>query len=92
MGSAIARALGTWAVRVPIPMPALQAGAFLGELAGSLTRRAPFFSREKFREITAGDWTVSSRKIRTELGWTHATPLEEGVRATAAWYREAGWV
>jgi len=35
---------------------------------------------------------LSSRKIRMELGWTHATPLEDGVRATAAWYREAGWV
>jgi len=92
MGSAIARAMGTWAVRVPIPTPVLQAGALLGELAGSLTHRAPFFSREKFREITAGDWIVSSRKIRDELGWTHATPLEDGVRATAAWYREAGWV
>ena len=92
MGSAIAHAMGTWAVRVPIPMPALQAGAFLGELMGSLTRRTPFFSREKFREITAGDWIVSSRKIRTELGWTHATPLADGVRVTAAWYREAGWV
>jgi len=92
MGSAIARAMGTWAVSVPIPMPLLQAGALLGEVAGFLTRRAPFFSREKFREIAAGDWVVSSRRIRVELGWTPATPLEEGVRATAAWYREAGWV
>ncbi|HEY2924009.1 MAG TPA: NAD-dependent epimerase/dehydratase family protein [Candidatus Eisenbacteria bacterium] len=92
MGGAIARAMGTWAVRVPIPTLLLQAGALAGELAGALLRRAPFFSREKFREITAGDWIVSSRKIREQLGWSPATSIEEGVRATAVWYREAGWV
>ena len=92
MGDAIARALGTWAVRVPIPAVMLQAGALAGEFAGAMTRRAPFFSRDKFREITAGAWIVSSRKIRDQLGWAPAAPLEECVRATAGWYREAGWV
>ncbi len=92
MGDAIVRAMGTWAVRVKIPTAALQGGAWVGEIMGALTRRAPFFSREKVREITAGDWIVSSEKIRRELGWTPETSLEEGVRLTAAWYRETGWV
>lgn len=92
MGSTILRAMGTWAIRVPIPRIALQAGALAGEALGVLTRRAPFFSREKFREITAGEWIVSSAKIRAHLGWAPEVPLEEGVRRTAAWYREAGWV
>lgn len=92
MGSLIQRAMGTWAVRLPIPALLLQAGALAGELAGAVTRRTPFFSREKFREITAGAWIVSSRKIREQLGWAPQMPLEPGLRATAAWYREAGWV
>jgi len=92
MGDLIERAMGTWAWRLPIPAFALQAGALAGELVGAATGKAPFFSREKFREITAGAWIVSSQKIREELGWTPATPLEHGVRATALWYREAGWV
>ena len=92
MGGLIQRAMGTWAVRLPIPPFLLQAGALAGELAGAVTRRAPFFSREKFREITAGAWIVSSRKIREQLGWAPQMPLEHGVRATAAWYREAGWI
>jgi len=92
MGDAIARAVGTWAMRVPIPAVLLQAGALAGEFLGAMTRRAPFFSREKFREITAGAWIVSSRKIRDQLGWAPGASLEESVRATAVWYREAGWV
>jgi nucleoside-diphosphate-sugar epimerase len=92
MGEAIVRAMGTWAIRVRIPLVALQVGAFVGEIAGAATRSAPFFSREKFREITAGEWIVSSAKIRSRLGWAPAISLDEGVRLTAAWYREAGWV
>lgn len=92
VGQAIEGALGTWAVPLPIPAFLLQAGALAGEFAGAITRRAPFFSREKFREITAGAWLVSSRKIRDQLGWASATTLEQGTLATAAWYREAGWV
>jgi nucleoside-diphosphate-sugar epimerase len=92
MGEAIARAMGTWAVRVRVPRILLLGGALAGEMVGAVTRRAPFFSREKFREITAGSWIVSSRKIREHLGFSALTPLEEGVRATARWYREAGWV
>jgi nucleoside-diphosphate-sugar epimerase len=92
MGDAITRAMGTWAVPLPIPAVLLEVAALAGEFAGAITRRAPFFSREKFREITAGAWIVSSRKIRDQLGWAPVAPLEESVRATAGWYREAGWV
>ena len=92
VGSAIARAMGTWAVRVPVPTLLLQMGALAGEVAGVLTRRDPFFSREKFREITEGDWIISARKIKEQLGWSPATSLEDGARVTAGWYREAGWV
>ncbi|MBI4363959.1 MAG: NAD-dependent epimerase/dehydratase family protein [Candidatus Latescibacteria bacterium] len=92
MGNAIVRAMKTWAIRVRIPVAALLAGALLGEMVGAVTRRAPYFSRDKFREITAGEWLVSSAKIRSQLGWTPEVSLEEGARLTAAWYREAGWV
>ena len=91
-GAGIARALGTWAVPVSIPGFVLQAAGLAGELAGALTRRPPFLSREKIQEITTGDWILSSQRIRSELGWSPATSLEQGLRETARWYREAGWV
>ncbi|HYR52048.1 MAG TPA: NAD-dependent epimerase/dehydratase family protein [Candidatus Dormibacteraeota bacterium] len=91
-GDEIARALGTWAVPVFLPGFVLHAGGLAGELAGALTRRPPFLSREKIREITTGDWILSSQRIRSELGWSPATSLEQGLRETARWYREAGWV
>lgn len=92
MGDLIERAIGTWAIRFRVPSLLLQTGALAGEAIGSLTGRTAFFSRAKLREITAGPWIVSSRRIREELSWSPATPLETGVHVTARWYREVGWV
>jgi len=91
-GDRVARAMGSWAVPVSIPGFVLQAGGLAGELVGALTRRPPFLSREKIQEIMSGDWILSSQRIRSELGWSPATSLDQGLRETARWYREAGWV
>jgi nucleoside-diphosphate-sugar epimerase len=92
IGRQVKRALGTWAIRFEPPGWLLTAGAFAAETVGALTNRPPILSREKLREIRAGHWIVSSEKARTLLDWTPRLPLEEGLRQTAAWYREAGWV
>jgi nucleoside-diphosphate-sugar epimerase len=70
----------------------LAAGAFAAEGWGAVIGRPPFLSREKLREISAGDWLCSSAKIRSALDWAPEVPLDEGIRRTVAWYREAGWV
>jgi nucleoside-diphosphate-sugar epimerase len=92
LGECVRGALGTWAWTLRPPWPLLQSLAFANEVVSALSGRAPIVSREKLREITAGDWICSSAKIRAQLGWTPEVPLDEGVRKTAAWYREVGWV
>lgn len=92
MGRLAKRAMGTWAVRFEPPGWLLTVGALAGEAVAALTARPAFLSRQKIREITAGDWICTSGKIRSRLGWTPQIPLEAGLAGTAAWYREAGWV
>ena len=92
LGECVKRTMGAWTVTVRPPRILLQAGALVGESWGALFNRPPLLSREKLREIAAGDWICSSAKIRSQLGWTPQVPLAEGVKRTAAWYREAGWV
>jgi nucleoside-diphosphate-sugar epimerase len=84
--------MGVKAMALTPPGWLLQAGALGGELWGMILRRPPLLSREKIKEITAGDWICSSAKIRAELKWAPEVPLQEGIRRTAAWYREVGWV
>ena len=92
MGNAAKLALGTWAVRFEPPAWLLALGALGGEAIGAMTNRPPLLSRQKLREIQAGDWICSSAKIRSHLGWAPEMPLAAGFRQTAAWYREAGWL
>jgi nucleoside-diphosphate-sugar epimerase len=74
------------------PRFVLGAAAVAGELWGALRGKPPLLSREKLREITAGDWICSSSKIRTQLGWEPEIRLEQGIRETAAWYRQQRWM
>jgi nucleoside-diphosphate-sugar epimerase len=92
LGACVERAMETWAVAVRLPKLLLEGLALASEMWGALLNRAPFLTRAKFREITMGDWICSSAKIRAQLGWDPRITLEEGIRATAAWYREARWV
>jgi nucleoside-diphosphate-sugar epimerase len=91
-GRCVVQAMGVKAMALTPPGWLLQAGALGGELWGMILRRPPLLSREKIKEITAGDWICSSAKIRAELKWAPEVPLQEGIRRTAAWYREVGWV
>jgi len=93
MGECIRRSLGSpWALTVRPPGFVLQTGALVAELVGLATGSPPLLSREKLREITAGDWLCSSAKIRSQLGWAPQVGLEEGIARTTAWYREARWI
>ncbi len=92
LGASIREALRTWTVRVSIPHWALMAIAFGAEGWARAAGQAPLLTREKLREIAAGDWLCSSAKIRDRLGWAPQVGLREGIQATADWYREAGWL
>jgi nucleoside-diphosphate-sugar epimerase len=46
-------------------------------------RRVDFFTKSRAFDIT---------RARRELGYSPAVPLDEGIRRTLAWYRDAGWI
>jgi nucleoside-diphosphate-sugar epimerase len=93
LGLMIGRAVGRQNVRV------LHAPWFLNygvagatEIFSRLRRRQSIFNFDKIREILAGSWTCAADRIRSELGFTVAAPLEERLRETGDWYRHAGWL
>lgn len=92
MGSLVREALGTWTVPLAIPTWGLMGIALGAEAYGRITGKPPLLTREKLREITAGDWICSSKKLRERLGWSPEISLRQGIQATADWYREAGWL
>jgi len=77
---------------VVLPRVAAWAAGCLAEAWSRASRKPGIISRDKVCEAAYPRWTCSAERAGRELGFTAATPLETGLAATIAWYRENGWV
>ena len=88
-----ARAIG-WAVGrriTPLPLPAfaLRAAARGDRL---LRRAAAKLTEDRVGYMCHPDWTVRDEMRPPVARWTPQIGTREGLKATAKWYREAGWL
>jgi nucleoside-diphosphate-sugar epimerase len=77
-----------------VPVPAFVARGVLwtvGSLA-HLAGRATLLSADKANEYLAPAWTCRPDALMRDGRWRATIDLESGLRRTAAWYREAGWL
>lgn len=88
----IANALGKKPIRIHIPESLLSVPAELSGLIGNILNRPMLFSRDKIMEIRQHFWTVDISKAKVELGYKPDFTTEEGIRETARWYLENGWL
>nr|WP_276591842.1 NAD-dependent epimerase/dehydratase family protein [Sphingomicrobium nitratireducens] len=84
---ALGRAVGRDAITLSMPGGVLRAAAFAdrfvrGRKAKLTPDRAAYFCHP--------DWVVT--RERRPAFWSPAIPTEQGLRATADWYREKGWI
>lgn len=85
---AIAGALGTRPLRVPLPPAAVRAAGTVAGWFGGLG----VFNQEKAEEMLAPAWLCDLTGLDALLPPGTATPLAEGIGRTARWYQEHGWV
>jgi nucleoside-diphosphate-sugar epimerase len=85
---AIAREIGAGPPRIHVPYAALYAAAFAGERLATMRRSAhpPLVTRLGVK-LFGTENVHAIDKARRELGYEPLTPLEEGIRLSAAWYR-----
>lgn len=74
-----------------LPVALVWIGARLVEVASKITRRPPSISRAQLGFIT-GRARLSTAKAQRLLGWSPRCSLDEGLRRTAAWLREAKYL
>ena len=91
-GLKVARGMGYRAVPVPIPLAAMRLAAKAGDMVGRVSGSATLFRSEKLEEMKQLAWVCSAEKALRELNWQAATPLDEAVAKTAAWYKAHGWI
>lgn len=74
-----------------IPVSLAWLGAVLAEVASKITRRPPSISRAQLGFIT-GRAKLNTAKAQRLLGWSPRFSLDEGLRRTEAWLREAKYL
>jgi nucleoside-diphosphate-sugar epimerase len=92
MGELLHEALGTAPlVRFGVPFPVLRLASLGVEAYGRLRGRAVMLTREKVKMLSH-HWVCDSKRTREELDWSPEVTFTEGLRRTARWYRENGWL
>ncbi|MEQ8209085.1 MAG: NAD-dependent epimerase/dehydratase family protein [Lacipirellulaceae bacterium] len=91
-GKMAGAAAGWSAFVLPLPPAAFWIAGGIGEVVGRARRRACLLNFDKIREALSKGWVCSDRKIRDELGYQQAAPLEDRFAETVLWYREHGWL
>ena len=92
VGRAIARALSKKYRRISFPQWLAVTAGLAGDLWSAATGRAATINSQKVRELLAPFWICDSSKARSVLAFNPETNLEEGVKQTANWYRQNGWL
>ncbi len=77
---------------LPVPIAAARAVGFAADCWAAISRRPATVSRDKVTEAQCNWWVCDCSRARQELGFEATTSLEEGLAATLAWYKEAGWI
>jgi dihydroflavonol-4-reductase len=74
--------------RITCPMALARVGAPFMDAWGHVTGREPLFTTESLHALRSNR-AISSAKAARELGYA-CRPLEETIRDSVAWFREAG--
>lgn len=92
MGEILHDALGTAPLfKMGIPFPVLRLASLGVEAYGKVRGKAVMLTREKVNMLRH-HWVCESTKTREDLKWEPEVSFPDGVRATAKWYEENGWL
>ncbi len=92
IGSITGRVMNKRVLKIKIPHTCVFIIAGITGFLGKFGKKPPILNFEKGIDITRENWTCSIEKARKELGYNPCISFEEGVRITAAWYKEKGWL
>jgi nucleoside-diphosphate-sugar epimerase len=89
LAKAIGRAVGRRNLSLSMPGPMLKLGAVIDQL---VRREKAKLSADRAAYFSHRDWSVDPAKRPAESLWKPQVETESGLRATAEWYRQKGWL
>jgi nucleoside-diphosphate-sugar epimerase len=92
MGELLPQAVGRRPLfRVGIPFPVLRVASLGVETYGRVRGKAVMLTREKVAMLSH-HWVCDSSRTRKDLGWSPEVSFPDGLKMTAQWYQENGWL
>ncbi|TWU29984.1 NAD-dependent epimerase/dehydratase family protein [Bythopirellula polymerisocia] len=91
-GRLAAAGLDKRVIVLPLPKTMFWIVGGVMEGIGQVRRRPSIFNWDKVHEAVASGWECTDEKLRHDVGYAPAAPLEQRFNETAAWYREQGWL
>lgn len=89
----VEEALGAKAwLRLPLPKLLVKGAAALTEAYGKVTNQAVMLTLDKCNELHAAGWVCDGTAAREVLDWQPTVRFREGVKITADWYKQEGWL
>ncbi len=92
LAEAVALAVGGNPILLPMPAAVLRAAGSISGWTARLSGRTVIFTAGKARELLHPDWTVSRNEVLPFSIFQPSVNLQEGLRRTVAWYRNADWL
>ncbi len=92
MGEILPEAMNTTPLfKLGIPLPVFKLASIGVETYGKIRGKAVMLTREKVNVIRHS-WVCDSAKTRKELAWEPSVRFRDGLKMTADWYRDNGWL
>ncbi|MDO9547712.1 MAG: NAD(P)-dependent oxidoreductase [Candidatus Marinimicrobia bacterium] len=82
----------TWTIPLYIPKILLKTVACLSSFIAGIRGRSSMLNPDKYNELTARGWVLSSQKAREILDYRPKYDIDTGFKMTLNWYRENGWL
>jgi len=88
----VAEVLGKKTLKIRIPYFVLYSFAFLCEAFAALTRTYPLLLRRSLDAYLNSNWRFSMKKAKEDLNFEAEYPLPKGLKISAQWYKENGFL
>ncbi len=88
----VADALGKKTLKVRFPSFLLYTMAFFAEAFAALTKTRPLVLKRSLDAYLNSNWRFSMKKAKEELNFEAEYPLPKGLKISAQWYKENGFL
>ncbi len=88
----IAKVVGRKLKVIPVGIGIADTISQIERFRGAVVGGKPLLTPDRIRELSHGNWTCDDTRARLDVDYDSSIALPDGMRMTAEWYRDHGWL